>query len=107
MSLNAEERRQASELIVKLYGSDFAGRIPTERTVEILEDILIRLVNCDRKIKALFASVPCTFVRAGFLRHCLKAVLKIVEAESIHFRGCMNFLAAFNRTELWHSMRPR
>jgi hypothetical protein len=105
MSLSPEEKKAVRDVIGVLLGpSSYANSPnPTEHTIKLVEEMILDMAECNRRINILLRSLPCAIVGRGFLRRCLKSVAKLVKNNQREFIGCRNFLMAFRRSPIEES----
>jgi len=103
--LDNMERTALADILVNFFGAQMHDKRARfkEKTLEATELMLEEIQKCDRRIKILFSSLRCAMVGKGWLRRCLKAVLRIVNENGSMFNawiGCTNTLIAKHRTEI-------
>ncbi|RFA29856.1 hypothetical protein CAI21_08455 [Alkalilimnicola ehrlichii] len=102
MSLRPEEVQAVRDIYSVIYGEGHRRDTahPTWQTVELLEKALLEIQKCNRRIRTLFASLPCSAAGRGFLKRCLRATATMMRRSRSEFAGCRNRVSASLRSEI-------
>lgn len=107
MALTKEDQQYVRDILIAFYGREAAGNIvsPTEETLLLTEELLLRIYKCNKLIKLLLHSVvPTGAIGRGFLRKHLRKVAKVFTSEIDGFSGCRDVVgASLIRTQIFES----
>lgn len=107
MALTQEEKQSIKDIVYVVFGRNVADAMgePTERTLELTEEALLKLAACHGAVESLIHSIPTGIVGRGFLRKNLRWISKAMLREVNGFAGCRPFISVYLRNDLIDSTR--
>ena len=104
MPLNNEDRNHLKTLLTILFeDKEFLNIQPTEQTLQLTEEYLLKISECEKRISRLLFSLPCGLIGRGFLRRCLRGVVKLMKDNQLHFSGCELTMRSYYRGLIYSS----
>ncbi len=90
MALSNEDQETLRQLLLALFGHAAEGNViaPTEETLHLAEDYILKLDQCNSGIRTLLKSLPTAIIGKGFLKKVLKQTLKLVTRNLSDFQAC-------------------
>ncbi len=90
MALSQDEKETLRQLLKALFGNAADGNVinPTEETLQLTEQYILKLDQCNTAIRKLLRSLPTSIIGKGFLKKVLKHMLKLVTRNLHEFRAC-------------------
>lgn len=89
MSLSKDEAEDLKEIITQLYGRDITMGRPTQETLELVEEMLLGMQECSKKVSKLLATLNCSMIGRGFLARCLRGMRNLVRDNKEVFVACL------------------
>lgn len=111
MALNQEQQDALVKIISILYDRSLIANRPTEKTARLLEELLVKVQECDRKISVLFSGIICgvsmPVLRGGstgqWILKCAKSIAKAMSENKTVFAGCSAVVSGAFREKIYYS----
>lgn len=107
MVLAREDAQAISEILVSMYGHWIGGHpAPTEKTVEILEEMLAQMRDCNKQVRMILATLPCSIARGrrGWLLRCARKLAGALRMRSYVWAGCKYTIVAKRKQDILGSL---